>query len=72
MNSVDFSFDAPLTKPVDEAAPKISPPSQGTDSDEYLCGNTGNAHPYANAGRDQDRSRQDECVPAQGPSRYVS
>lgn len=67
-----FSFDSPLAHPVEAETPKVGPPSQGTDADEYICGSTGNAHPYANAGRDQDRSRQDECVAAQGTSRYVS
>lgn len=70
--NVDFSFDGPQTKPLDEEAPKVSPPSQTADGAEYICGNAGPEHPYANAGRDQDRSRQDEGIPAQGCSRYVS
>lgn len=67
-----FSFDSPLAKPVDEATPHVEPPSQGADDNEYLCGNPGNAHPYANPGRDQDRSRSDERVEAQGCARYVN
>jgi hypothetical protein len=77
--NVDFSFDDPLAKPTDELPHSyehkgidVAHPPQGVDSDEYLCGNTGNAHPYANAGRDQDRSRMDERVAAQGCARYVS
>lgn len=76
--NVDFNFDDPLAKPTDELptsyehnALDTAHPPQGVDSDEYLCGNTGNAHPYANPGRDQDRSRQDEMIPAQGCARYV-
>jgi len=69
---VPFSFDSEQAKPVDEAAPEVPPPSQTTDGEEYLCGNSGNAHLYANAGRDQDRSRQDETIAAQGCTRYVS
>lgn len=72
MNSINFDFEAPIAIPVDEEAPKVSPPSQSEDTSEYICGQVGNAHPYANPGRDQDRSRADECIPAQGCSRYVS
>lgn len=77
--NVDFSFDDFLAKPVDElkesyshAKGPIGPPPQDADSDEYLCGHSGREHSYANAGRDQDRSRADEHIPAQGCSRYVS
>lgn len=72
MNEIPFSFEGAQVKPLDEEAPKVSPPNQTADGEEYLCGNAGNAHPYANPGRDQDRSRQDEGVAAQGCSRYVS
>lgn len=71
-NSINFSFDAPLTKVTDDEVHEVTPPAQDTDDNEYVCGNTGNAHPYANTGRDQDRSRSDEYVAAQGCSRYVS
>lgn len=71
-NSINFSFDSPLVKPVDEEAPEVGPPAQDDDSDEYLCGNPGPAHPYANPGRDQDRSRVDERVAAMPFARYVS
>ena len=72
MNEIPFSFDGVPTKPVDEAAPVYPAPSQTADGEEYICGDTGNAHPYANPGRDQDRSRADEYNAAQGCSRYVS
>jgi hypothetical protein len=78
-NSIDFSFDDPLAKPTDELPSSythtrmdVEHPAQTADGEEYLCGNSGNAHPYANAGRDQDRSRADERVPAQGCARYVT
>jgi hypothetical protein len=67
-----ISFDSPLAQPIDEAAPKVEPPAHTADGEEYICGNTGNAHPYANPGRDQDRSRVDETIPAQAFARYVS
>lgn len=79
MNEIHFSFDNPLAKPTDKLpssysheAIDVQHPAQGPDSSEYLCGHTGNAHPYANAGRDQDRARMDECIPAQPCARYVS
>lgn len=50
----------------------VGPPPQAADDDEYLCGHSGPEHSYANAGRDQDRSRADEYVPAQGSARYVN
>jgi hypothetical protein len=71
-NSIPFSFNSPTVMPVDEKAPDLPVPSQADDSSEYLCGNSGAEHSYANAGRDQDRSRADEHIPAQGCSRYVS
>lgn len=71
-DSINFNFEAPIAVPVDEETPKVGPPTQGADSDEYICGHTGNAHPYANPGQDQDRVRVDNCIPAQGCSRYVS
>lgn len=79
-NKINFSFDNFEANPVDELPQSyvhnkpgvVGHPPQGADSDEYLCGSTGNAHPYANAGRDQDRSRADEHIPAQGCARYVS
>lgn len=69
---IGFSFESPLAIPVDEETPEVEAAEQSPDGDEYLCGTAGNAHPYANAGRDQDRSRQDEMVAAQGCARYVS
>lgn len=76
---VDFNFENPLAHPTDELPHSyehkgmdVAHPPQDVDSDEYLCGHSGNAHPYANPGRDQDRSRSDERVAAQGCSRYVS
>ena len=69
---VSYSWASPTAVPTEEETPHVPPPSQTTDGEEYLCGSSGNAHPYANAGRDQDRSRQDEYVAAQGCSRYVS
>lgn len=80
VEGVSFDFEHPHAKPTDELQESyshergpIGPPSQeADDSDEYLCGNAGNAHPYANPGRDQDRSRADERIPAIGPARYVS
>jgi hypothetical protein len=79
-DSINFSFDNFEAKPVDDLEQSyqhygpgvVGHPAQSADSDEYICGHSGNAHPYANAGRDQDRSRVDECIPAQGCSRYVS
>lgn len=67
-----ISFESPLANPIDEGTPKVEPAAHTADGDEYICGNTGNAHPYANPGRDQDRNRSDERIPAQGCSRYVS
>jgi len=76
---VHFNFDTPLAKPVDELPHSyehhgmdVAHPPQNADSEEYLCGNSGAEHSYANAGRNQDSSRQDERVAAQGCSRYVS
>lgn len=61
-----------MAVPTEEETPKVPVPAQTADGEEYLCGNPGNVYPYANAGRDQDRSRADERVAAQGCSRYVS
>lgn len=76
---IKFNFDNPLAKPLDENPNSyehdslgVEHPAQEAEGEEYLCGSTGNAHPYANPGRDQDRSRADEYTPAQGCSRYVS
>lgn len=69
---VSYSWNSPTAVPTEEETPKVSPPAQTADGEEYLCGNSGNAHSYANPGRDQDRSRQDEGIAAQGCSRYVS
>lgn len=78
-NEINYSFENPLAKPLDEYPESyahdkldVSHPPQDTDSEEYLCGSAGNAHPYANAGRDQDRSRQDEYQGASPFARYVS
>jgi hypothetical protein len=43
--------------------PKVGPPSPIDDKEEYLCGSLA-GYPSVNAGRDQDRSRLDECIPA--------
>lgn len=72
MNSIPFSFDAPLTQVTDEAVHPVSPPSQTADGEEYICGNTGPGFPGNNPGRDQDRSRSDECQYAQAFARYIS
>lgn len=71
--------DSFLAKPVDELPQSyehdrgpVSYAEGSADSEEYICGDTGRAHPYANPGRDQDRSRSDERIPAQGCARYVS
>jgi len=79
MNEINFSFGDRQAKPTDELHDSYSHdgiqdahPPQDVDGEEYICGSTGNAHPYANSGRDQDRSRQDEYIPAQGCARYVS
>lgn len=74
IEGIGFSFDADIAHPIgnEEEAPEVEAAEQSPDGDEYICGTTGNAHPYANAGRDQDRSRQDEYVAAQGCARYVS
>lgn len=80
MDKINFDFDAFLTNPVDELPPSyvhdkpgvIGHPPQGTDSDEYLCGSAGPGFPGNNPGRDQDNSRMDERIAAQGCSRYVS
>lgn len=78
-NEISFSFDNRLAKPTDELEDSYSHtgiqdahPPQTADGEEYLCGNSGREHSYANAGRDQDRSRADERIAAQGCSRYVS
>lgn len=72
MNEINYNINSPVAKPIDEATPNVPPPSQTADGDEYLCGHAGNAHPYANAGRDQDRNRSDEYQGASPFSRYVS
>lgn len=69
---MDFSVDSPLAKPIDSKAPHVEPPTQTADGEEYICGNSGPAFEGHTAGRDQDRSRADERVAAQGCSRYVS
>jgi hypothetical protein len=69
---VSYSWASPTAVPTEEETPHVPPPVQTADGEEYLCGHSGNAHPYANAGRDQDRSRQDEMIAAQGCARYVS
>lgn len=78
-NSIDFNFESFPAKPVDQLPESyrhdkgpVGPPAQDAEGDEYLCGQSGNAHPYANPGRDQDRSRADERIPAIGCARYVS
>jgi hypothetical protein len=69
---VSYNFEGPLAKPIDgDAPPRVESPQAAGDSSEYICGDTGNAHPYANAGRDQDRNRLDERIPAQAYSKYV-
>lgn len=72
VSSINFSFDAPLTKVTDEEVHEVSPPTQTADGEEYICGDTGPGFPGNNPGRDQDRSRADERIAAQGCSRYVS
>jgi hypothetical protein len=69
---IPFNFTSELAEPIGEETPHIGQPPAAEDSEEYLCGNAGNAHPYANPGRDQDRNRADECSPAQPFARYVS
>jgi hypothetical protein len=80
-NTINFSFDNFEAKPVDDLAQSYShtskgpvvPPTQGGDSDEYLCGNSGpEQYGSCSAGQDQDQSRVDERIAAQGTSRYVS
>lgn len=52
--------------------PHTSPPPPAKDTNEYLCGSSSFVTTYqgANGGRDQDRSRVDECTP--GSYSYVS
>lgn len=77
---VGFSFDNPQAKPTDELPHSyehkgmdVEHPPQDVDSEEYLCGNSGREqYGSATPGRDQDRSRADEFIPAQGCARYVS
>lgn len=69
---LNYSFDSPVAEPIDEKVPHIEPPEQTSDGDEYVCGNSGPAFEGHTPGRDQDRSRADEYIPAQGCSRYVS
>lgn len=76
---VNYSFDGKQAKPLDEYpesyshdGTNVSHPEQSPEGEEYLCGNSGREHSYANPGRDQDRSRADERVAAQGCARYVS
>lgn len=78
-NSIDFSFDSFPVKPVDvlpesysHKSGPVGPPAQTADGEEYLCGDAGPGFPGNNPGRDQDRSRADERIPAIGCSRYVS
>jgi hypothetical protein len=74
LNTVPFSFDGDLTKVIHgpAEAPKVAPPGQTADGEEYLCGNSGPAFPGNNPGRDQDRNRQCECTPATPFARYIS
>lgn len=72
MNEIDYAVPSALTEPVDAEAPHVGQPPAAEDTESYLCGNAGNAHPYANAGRDQDNQRADEHVPASPFARYVS
>jgi hypothetical protein len=74
VNEVPFSFTAPSTKVVHnpQEAPEYGPPSQTADGEEYICGDTGPGFPGNNPGRDQDRSRVDECIAASPFARYVS
>ncbi len=74
MNEIPFSFESPTTKVIHnpQEAPELPVPSQTADGEEYICGDTGPGFPGNNAGRDQDRSRQDECQAASPFARYVS
>jgi len=71
-----FSHPSAQSVPVDEhephlypAPPNISAPAADTDASDYLDGSTA-GYEGANPGRDQDRSRVDEC---QGTSyKYTS
>jgi hypothetical protein len=59
-----FTYPTGLTNPIHNAkcAPVIPPAPADFDSG-YMDG-TVQAYPGANPGRDQDRSRQDEYIPA--------
>jgi len=59
-NTINHTFPIPLAEPFGEEAPKIPPPAQEHHSDGYLDGSTAKLE-GANPGRDQDRSRVDEC-----------
>lgn len=70
MNTIKFDHPSCQSVPVDEGEPSMfpppaditAPPAQYTGS-EYLDGSTA-GYQGANPGRDQDRSRIDECSPA--------
>jgi hypothetical protein len=74
LNTIPFSFESDLTKVIHnpQDAPEIAVPTQAADTEEYICGDTGPGFPGNNPGRNQDESRQDEYVSAQGCARYVS
>ena len=65
------SFEPIFTHPTETSVPtkNMTPdpqdgqPNQHDDSEEYLCGDTSPLQGI-NPGRDQDRSRIDECIPA--------
>lgn len=70
MNTIDFIHPAPQSVPVDEDDPhqypppaQIKPPAAKYTGSDYLDGSTASLA-GANPGRDQDRSRVDECTPA--------
>jgi hypothetical protein len=65
----NYKHPSPQSVPVDEGHPRsfpapaeVGPPSPQFD-DDYLDGNLA-GYEGANPGRDQDRNRQCECIPA--------
>jgi hypothetical protein len=62
-NTISHTFPTPLAEPFGETAPKIPAPAAEHPDAGYLDGSTAKLE-GANPGRDQDRDRQCECVPA--------
>lgn len=59
---LSYKIPSDLTKPIDEGAPNPAQATPNFDSG-YMDGSV-QAYSGANPGRDQDRNRANECIPA--------